>query len=195
MIRTSSEQQQKMTEAEKRCKAVDRLGKTIKDLLKKGLDDTYVQGQVNKYEEYVEGIKKGELAAGVEETYLKTIDRFRATIGDLRLAKANNNSHQQALPKEKALEHDGKIGSFFGFWKRAEKSILELNVNKTAKFRALRAAVHVDDANRIALLDTVYEVKAYLQEKYTLEAAVQSLMNAKSKGKCAMSTIQPASAS
>ncbi|KAH9406301.1 hypothetical protein TYRP_013910, partial [Tyrophagus putrescentiae] len=120
------------------------------------------------------------LTASVEESYLEAVDRFRMTIGNLRLAKANNNNNnnqQRALPKERALEHDGSTSSFFGFWKRAEESILELDIDDAAKLRALRAAVHPSDANSIALLDTVNEVKEYLQEKYTSEAAVRSLMN------------------
>ncbi|KAH9389173.1 hypothetical protein TYRP_008527 [Tyrophagus putrescentiae] len=101
-----------MTEAEKRSKALGRLGRTIEKLLKKRLTDDYVQDL-----EKVDGFKKNKLTASVEDTYIETIDRFKMAIGDLRLAKANNNnnsSQQGALLNKKALKHDGTTSSFFG---------------------------------------------------------------------------------
>ncbi len=68
------------------------------------------------------------------------------------------------LPKEKALEHDGKVDSFFGFLRKFEQRVA--GASEESQLKVLSDAVHTSDSNVVALMGSLSEALSYLKEKY-----------------------------
>ena len=68
------------------------------------------------------------------------------------------------LPKEKALEHDEKVESFFGFLRKFEQRVA--GASEESQLKVLSDAVHTSDSNAVALMGSLNEALSYLKEKY-----------------------------
>ena len=107
---------------------------------------------------------KSEQEMAVKESHGYWLQYFTLKKAESKESSKSPAEPKAQLPKEKALEHDGKVESFFGFIRKFEQRVA--GASEENQLKVLSDAVHTTDSNAVALMGSLSEALSYLKEKY-----------------------------